>query len=293
MGVLRTLNVAPTQVYPNTWVSLQAFRLLCDVMRLHPTPSSFLCYYASYPAKKASWHSLAGRTGTVLFDSFATSYKRFKGRFVKVIIRPEATTLFFDESGRSRFPLYWTHEPFGFKEWLRPTEGADELEILSLFDALPRKLPCRRLIGAYAKSAHWATVRGMGFVYILLVGCYVGSVGRLVFLTWFCFVFADIMVQDRPSGVSALDKHKQRVTERKGCRSIEVMPAQKGSSSRPEKDLVGPSQKSKKRPREGGNIATTTRLPGSLSTPPLLAERWLWRVVPLPNTRRARLMETK
>ena len=38
MGVLRVLNVAPTQVHPNTWVSLQAFRLLCNVMRLHPTP---------------------------------------------------------------------------------------------------------------------------------------------------------------------------------------------------------------------------------------------------------------
>ena len=41
MGVLQTLNVAPTQIHPNTWVSLQAFRLLCDVMRLHPTPFFF------------------------------------------------------------------------------------------------------------------------------------------------------------------------------------------------------------------------------------------------------------
>jgi len=80
MDVLQVLNVVSTQVHPNTWASLQAFRLLCDVMRLHPTHSSFLYYYTSHPAKKASWHSLAGRTGTMLFDSFAASYKRFKGR---------------------------------------------------------------------------------------------------------------------------------------------------------------------------------------------------------------------
>ena len=165
MGVLRALNVAPTQVHPNTWASLQAFRLLCDVMRLHPSPSCFLCYYAFHPAKKASWHSLVGRTGSVLFDLFAGSYKRFKERFVKVIIRPEATTIYFDESGGSRFPLYWTRKPCGFKEWPKPTEGANELEILSLFDALPTRLPCRTLVKAYAKPGRWAAVRVMGFCF--------------------------------------------------------------------------------------------------------------------------------
>jgi len=46
------------------------------------------------------------------------------------------------------------------------------------------------------------------------------------------------------------------------------MPAQKGSTSRPDKGSAGPSQKSKKRPRDGGNVATTTRSTGSLPTPP-------------------------
>ena len=79
----------------------------------------------------------------MLFDSFALSYKRFKEQFEKVIIRPEATTCFFDSAGRSRFPLYWTHQPCDFKVWPRPTEGEDELGFFSLFDALPRKFPCR------------------------------------------------------------------------------------------------------------------------------------------------------
>ena len=63
MGVLRALNVAPTQVHPNTWASLQAFRLLCDAMRLRPTPSSFLCYYGSHPGRLSSWLSLPGGRG--------------------------------------------------------------------------------------------------------------------------------------------------------------------------------------------------------------------------------------
>jgi len=42
MGVLRLLNVAPTQLHPNSWGSLQAFRLLCKALWLEPTAESFL-----------------------------------------------------------------------------------------------------------------------------------------------------------------------------------------------------------------------------------------------------------
>jgi len=44
MGVLRTLNVAPSQLHPNTWASLQAFRLMCDLLCLRPTPCTFMHY---------------------------------------------------------------------------------------------------------------------------------------------------------------------------------------------------------------------------------------------------------
>ena len=172
MDVLRALNVAPTQVHPNTWASLQAFRLLCDTMRLRPTPSSFLSYYGSHLGRLASWLSLAGRPGYFLFDPFVVSYKRFKERFVKVVIRPEATTFFFDRSGRSRFPLYWTSKPKDFKFWPRPTESEEEVEILSFFDTHPRKLPCRSLIGAYTETARWATIRDMGSSFVVSVGIF-------------------------------------------------------------------------------------------------------------------------
>ena len=43
-------------------------------------------------------------------------------------------------------------------------------------------------------------------------------------------------------------------------------------------DRVGPSHKSKKRLRDGGNVATTTRSPGAMSTP--LPRREVTAVVP-------------
>jgi len=85
MGVLRTLNVAPTKLHPNTWASMKAFRLLCDVLRLHPSPSYFLSYYTSHPANHVLWHSLISQSGNIIFNSFTTSYKnsrRGSSRFI-------------------------------------------------------------------------------------------------------------------------------------------------------------------------------------------------------------------
>ena len=42
MGVLQLLNVAPTQLHPNSWAYLQAFRVLCRALYLQPSPWSFL-----------------------------------------------------------------------------------------------------------------------------------------------------------------------------------------------------------------------------------------------------------
>jgi len=42
MGVLRVLNVAPSQLHPNSWAALQSFRLICRVLHLKPSPQVFL-----------------------------------------------------------------------------------------------------------------------------------------------------------------------------------------------------------------------------------------------------------
>jgi len=75
------------------------------------------------------------------------------------------------------------------------------------------------------------------------------------------------MVNERPGVVGVLDKHRQKAIERKGRRSLEVMPPADEVAAK-SRDQAGPSQKFKKRPREGSNIATTTRSPGSMPTPP-------------------------
>jgi len=92
------------------------------------------------------------------------------------------------------------------------------------------------------------------------------------------------MVNERPSAVGVLDKHRQKAAERKGRRSLEVMPPANEVAAK-FKGPAGPSQKSKKRPREGGNIATTTRSLGSMPTPPPPRREAAKAVPPCPRSR--------
>ena len=47
VGVLCILNVAPSQLQPNVWVALEAFKLVCRVLGLKPPPPVFLHYYCT------------------------------------------------------------------------------------------------------------------------------------------------------------------------------------------------------------------------------------------------------
>jgi len=71
------------------------------------------------------------------------------------------------------------------------------------------------------------------------------------------------MNQDTPQAKGLLDAFKESVSWRKGRPSIEALAVKKGSTGG-----VGPSGKSKKRSREGGNIAKTSCSLGVAPTPP-------------------------
>jgi len=96
MDVLRILNVAPTQLHPNTWASLQGFRLLAEMFRLKPSPHVYLHYFSSRPASPVRWLSLISQSKAVLFSPFASSYKYFKNAFFKISIEPTGRHHFFD-----------------------------------------------------------------------------------------------------------------------------------------------------------------------------------------------------
>ncbi|QCE00350.1 hypothetical protein DEO72_LG7g1640 [Vigna unguiculata] len=80
-GLLTTLNVAPAQLHPNMWMSL------------------------------------SGVEGRGLFTLYQSSYKRFRGAFVKILAPAHNPTLL------EGFPLYWTKTPL--LKRARPFEELD------------------------------------------------------------------------------------------------------------------------------------------------------------------------
>jgi len=105
----------PTQLHPNSWASLQVFRLVCDMFRLRPSTQTFLHCYSSHSTDAISWLSLTSQSDNILLAPYASSYKYFKGKIFKVYIEPEGKEFFFDSEGRSKFPFHWTKSSIQYK----------------------------------------------------------------------------------------------------------------------------------------------------------------------------------
>ncbi|RDY12560.1 hypothetical protein CR513_02629, partial [Mucuna pruriens] len=89
--VLRTIGIAPSQLHPNGWAALQAFRIVCQALTVTPFASVFLNHYTIRVGKKVGWVSLAPLPNTSLFTTYTTSYKGFKNRFLNITALGEAS----------------------------------------------------------------------------------------------------------------------------------------------------------------------------------------------------------
>ncbi|WVZ09140.1 hypothetical protein V8G54_013670 [Vigna mungo] len=111
MEVLKYLNVAPSQLHPNSWAYIQAFGVLCQALGINPTAKIFLYFFKSRPNAKKGWISLSSKAKDAIFNLFAESFKDFKNHFFKVSIKSRGKPFFLNDDGSSKFPLYWTRKP--------------------------------------------------------------------------------------------------------------------------------------------------------------------------------------
>ncbi|KOM51942.1 hypothetical protein LR48_Vigan09g060100 [Vigna angularis] len=146
MDVLRTLNVAPSQLHPNGWGHIQAFAVLCRALAIRSTVALFLHFFRCRPVARKGWVSLISEPGNALLELYLQSYRGFKDKFFKVSILDSGRRHFFDEEGSPKFPLYWTQDPLRFTSWAEDKMTIEELEALNVLTALPRPFSSRRLI---------------------------------------------------------------------------------------------------------------------------------------------------
>jgi len=104
-GVLIIMNVAPAQLHPNNWAFIRVFQILCTHFDITPTRNMLFYFFEFKPSKRTSRASLNGVSGRGLLLLFQSSYKTFKGKFLKIQTDcPDSNLL-------TRFHLYWSPRP--------------------------------------------------------------------------------------------------------------------------------------------------------------------------------------
>jgi len=108
-GMLSLMNIAPSQLHPNSWAFLRCFELVCSHLGFEPSLSVFTYFYQMKIDKLVGWVSLTASHDTPLFSLYNSSYKFFKTKFFKLCCHPEdkEKCLFFHSDHSPRFPLYW------------------------------------------------------------------------------------------------------------------------------------------------------------------------------------------
>ena len=82
--MLTTMNIAPSQLHPKSWVFFECFEILCCKLNLEPSINVFMYFYKVKFVKFVGWVSLSATYNTPLFTLYNSSYKHFKTKFFKL-----------------------------------------------------------------------------------------------------------------------------------------------------------------------------------------------------------------
>jgi hypothetical protein len=110
--ILRILNVAPSQLHPNSWAFIRSFEILCGALGYSPSTYAFFSFFLAKKSNPISWLYMSNYPRHPLIKPYTSSWKDpFKVRFFRVRPSPSSPEFFHDDYGNTRFPLYWTKNP--------------------------------------------------------------------------------------------------------------------------------------------------------------------------------------
>jgi hypothetical protein len=112
MDVLKYLNVAPTQIRPNSLAFIRGFEILCKSLGLEPSVGVFFYFYGTKDVNKGTWISISSHSRKRLFPPYACNFKKeWRDTFVRIQGAPECSTASVMVAGKPKFPLRWTKNP--------------------------------------------------------------------------------------------------------------------------------------------------------------------------------------
>ncbi|KOM34849.1 hypothetical protein LR48_Vigan02g099900 [Vigna angularis] len=119
---------------------------MCSALGITPVVSGFLHYYRIRPLAKSGWVSLTSVQDCCLFKLYSESFKYFKKRYFKVIIKEVGRSQFHDEAGIPLFPFCWTRDPWKLNATMVGIMTPDKVEVIMTINALPRRILAQSLV---------------------------------------------------------------------------------------------------------------------------------------------------
>lgn len=106
MDVPKFINVAPSQIRPNSWAFIRGYEILCKSFDLEPSIGPFFPFYGTKDVNKGTWISLSAHARERLFPQYASNYKKeWRDTFARVQGAPKCSTSFVLVDGKPKFPL--------------------------------------------------------------------------------------------------------------------------------------------------------------------------------------------
>jgi len=83
-ALLKHLNMAPSQIHPNSWVIVRAFEILCPFFNIWPSVPVFLFFFQMKLTGKIGWVFL-NSVSKKLFEFDSNVFRHLKDHFFKVL----------------------------------------------------------------------------------------------------------------------------------------------------------------------------------------------------------------
>ena len=117
---------------------------------ISPSVPIFLCDEAGDPI---TWLSLISRPGLNKLEAFTQSFKHFKDEFFKVVVKSAGRSHFYTADGNTKFPFFWTGNPWRYKVISREDLSVGEKEVVDTLMQFSDKMPTKGLVRVY-NSVH-------------------------------------------------------------------------------------------------------------------------------------------
>jgi len=113
-ALLRRLNVTLSQLHPNSWAMVWAFKILCPFFNLRPSIPMFMYFFQMKLTGKINWVSL-NNVSKKMFEFDSNMFHKFKDCFFKVKatnVVSDGLSLMYEENREPHSPFTgnWTSQ---------------------------------------------------------------------------------------------------------------------------------------------------------------------------------------